>query len=80
MLQTSDLEVIKRGHLNRSFGNNEYLKYDYHGDGLRYFSSKNGSNLYSTLLGGDYEYCFVSSFKEKYRINLSSEDNTEIFY
>ncbi len=80
MLQTSDLEVIKRGHLNRSFGNNEYLKYDYHGDGLRYFASKNGSNLYSTLLGGDYEYCFVSSFKEKYRINLSSEDNTEILF
>ena len=61
-------------------GNNEYLKYDYHGDGLRYFGSKNGSNLYSTLLGGDYEYCFVSSFKEKYKKNLSSEDNSEIVF
>lgn len=78
MLQLSDLEVIKRGHLNRSFGNTEYLRHDYHGDGLRYFGSKNGSNLYPTLLGGDYPYCFASSPNNKFINHEKSDENLEL--
>ena len=78
MLQSSDLEIIKRGHTNRLFGSSEYSQNSYHGDGLHYFDSKNGNNLYTTLLGGDYEFCFVSSFNEKSSNNQDSENNPEL--
>ena len=78
MLQLSDLEVIKRGHYNSVFGSSEYSQNSYHGDGLHYFDSKNGSSLYSTLLGGDYEFCFVSSFNEQSTKNGSAEKDLEL--